>query len=543
MPVLNTAKSTALKRVRRRKASGERVPAKQAAIAESATGRGQIFGGWHPSLTPADQEHKYRGRDAAVARARDLERNEGLVVAGINRKLDMTVGQQGLRFTSQPDAEELGIDQEDADVLADQIERVWTDWAEDPLSRCDWEGDESWGGLCNLMARHYFRDNEAFAVLRWDDNPLYGFPLRTSLHVIDPDRVSNPNDAPDTENLIAGIETNGRHVTAIHVRNGHPNDWTLTGIDSFTWSRLPYRQPHGRPIVLHLRRKERAGERRGWSALMAILGRFKSLNMREEAEIQSALVHAMMAMVIYSDKKAGSIEDALDVDDMKKFADASSAYYGPNGPRMMDGTRISKLFPTERVEMVTASRNGGDMEAFTRVFVRHMASALDLTYEQLSMDYTGTNYSSARAGLIEVYRSVESFLDLFKAKIATPVLLSVLEDALMSGEIEAPEGVPDLYQRPMAWLKGEWLGPGRGWIDPVKEPTGAAIELENGMTTLQKVTARQGGHWKHNQIQQAREKRLRERLGLPEPKSLAEAAALAMGSEPEPEPQTQNEAA
>ncbi|MEO1187547.1 MAG: phage portal protein [Pseudomonadota bacterium] len=523
------ARQLALQRVRRRFSSST-LPTgaeRTGSVAEASTRGGSSFIGWTPSLTPADQENRSLGRDLAVARARDLVANEPLAAAAMDRKVDMVFGMRGLRFSSLPDGEALGLDPEETAALGDQIERAFNDWSQDTLWRCDWEQSENWGGLCALMARHYFRDNEAIAVLRWDELPAFEFPFHTSLHVVDPDRISNPDNRPDTPELRAGVETDGRRVVAYHIRNAHPNDWTFGSVaDAMTWTRVPRQADYGRPIVLHLRRKDRADEVRGWGPLMATLKKFKDLSRYTDAEIQSAVVRAVMAMVIYSDRSTQGIEEALSVQDIKNFADASDAFYGPGGPKLTDGTRIQKLFPTEKVEMLTANSEGGDYEAFTSVFSRQLASALGMTYEQFTMDWSKTNYSSARAGLIEVWRSVESFVDLFTSKVGRPVLLAVIDDAVESGHIVVPDHVPDIYENPRAWLDGIWLGSGRGWVDPVKEPMGAGLEMEIGASTLQDVTARQGRDWRQVSQQRAREQREFDKLGINPPKPVAEVAAL-----------------
>jgi len=521
----------ARQRVRRRLQNSAAIPARSASVSEGSTSGGASFAGWAPALTPADAEHRLLGRDQAVARARDLARNEPLAEAGLNRKLDMSVGMRGLRFSSLPDGEALGLSPDETFDLSVAIERVFREWSEDVLWRCDWEQDENWGGLCNLMARHYFRDNEAIAVLRWDDVPLYRFAYRTSVHVIDPDRLSNPDGTPDTERLKAGVETDGRRAVAYHIRNQHPYEYVvgLQG-DAYTWTRVPRMTDFGRPIVLHLRRKERAGEVRGWGSLMTTLRKFKDLSRYTDAEIQSAVVRAVMAMVVYSDRSTAGIEDALSVDDISKFAQASDAYYGDKGVRLADGTRVQKLFPTEKVEMLTSNAEGGDFEAFSRTFIRHIASSLDLSYEQLSMDWSQVNYSSARAAFLEVWRSVESFVDLFKSKIGRPILLALIDDAIGSGRIVVPDHVPDIFENPRAWLNGIWLGPARGWVDPVKEPMGAGLEMEIGAASHQDIAARQGRDWQEIVQQRVRERRVYEKYGVEPPKPMAELAALTAGN-------------
>ena len=55
-----------------------------------------------------------------------------------------------------------------------------------------------------------------------------------------------------------------------------------------------------------------------------------------------------------------------------------------------------------------------------------------------------------------------------------------------------PAGAPGLFEAPAAWLRARWLGPPRGYIDPVKEAQAAQIRIDTMMSTLERECAEQG---------------------------------------------------
>lgn len=60
----------------------------------------------------------------------------------------------------------------------------------------------------------------------------------------------------------------------------------------------------------------------------------------------------------------------------------------------------------------------------------------------------------------------------------------------------------------------EWKGPGRGTIDPLKEAQANEFELNAGSTNLGMIGDDAGVDHRQVLLGQARDKRLRERLGL-----------------------------
>ena len=171
---------------------------------------------------------------------------------------------------------------------------------------------------------------------------------------------------------------------------------------------------------------------------------------------------------------------------------------------------IVPLAPGEKLNAVTPARPAQAFPAFTMAVLRHIATGLNIPYELLMKDFSQTNYSSARAAMLEAWRFFKSRRAWLAAHWARPVYELWMEEAVSKGYIEAP----DFYSKRYAWTRARWIGPGRGWIDPVKEATASKIRMEIGISTLEDECAEQGQDWGEVLEQRAREKARIEALGL-----------------------------
>lgn len=451
---------------------------------------GQEVAGWVPAQSSADAGWLWN-RNLAVARVRDLLANEPWAQGAIDRKLDMVVG-AGWRPSIKPDHVALGITEEEADRLGKQIEAAFRIWGADPLCRCDAEETLNASWLLHLMVMEQEVTGDGVGVLRWRDRPDWAF--RTALQVIDSDRLSNPQGRMDTDQLRGGVEKDAEGLVpvAYHFRNAHPGDLSLgTTAEAYQWTRVERREWWGRPKVLHLFEKRRPGQTRGVSRLVAGLTRFKQMQRFAEGELANAVINALFAATITSSFDPATAQDNLTTSATQSYQDLREGFYKTTSPRL-NGVRIQHLFPGDELKFLTSPRETAAFESFFTVFLRSIASSLGIAYEQIAMDWSKVNYSSARAALIEVWRGIMKARSMVEMMVAFPLLLAVTEDALDLGLVEAPANAPDLYEAPAAWLRGRWIGPARGWVDPVKEPQGALMAIEAGLSNWEDAAAEQG---------------------------------------------------
>jgi capsid protein len=92
-----------------------------------------------------------------------------------------------------------------------------------------------------------------------------------------------------------------------------------------------------------------------------------------------------------------------------------------------------------------------------------------------------------------------------------PVYELWLEEAVNAGRVRAP----DFYEKRYAYSRCRFIFSGRGWIDPVKEAEAAGIRMRLGISTLEAECAEQGLDWEEVLEQQAAEREVKRRLGLP----------------------------
>jgi lambda family phage portal protein len=184
----------------------------------------------------------------------------------------------------------------------------------------------------------------------------------------------------------------------------------------------------------------------------------------------------------------------------------------------MGGIRIPKLFPGESIETVNSDNALSEFEAFEHAVLRSISAATGATAEEISRDYSRVNYSSARAAMLVAWKTLLRRRQDFAVGFATPVYAAWLEEAVDRGYVPLPTGAPDFAEWRAAYAGCRWIGPGRGWIDPVKERQGEVLGMDAGFGTLESVVAEiSGADWRDVLQQRAAEVDEFKRLGLKMP--------------------------
>ena len=436
-----------------------------------------------------------------VSRSRDLVRNHGVASGAFQTLTDNVVG-TGLRLAARPDYKSLGREKAWADEWARHVESLWRSWAETP------DGDAArsltFAGLTSQVFRTSMLNGEALALPLW----LPGRRFSTVLQLVEPDRLSNPDGRPDSHGLRGGIEIDAYGApTAYWIRKTHPGDDLLAAGSEKDWQRIPVETPFGRRRVLHLADRERSGQRRGKPLLTSIMPLFKMLDHYERSELQAAVVNAMIAAFIETPLDSEAIGDM--------FGGRVDEYLAARNEWKvrLQGGAIIPIFPGDKVSPFTPSRPNSGYGQFVENVLRHIGTGLHLPFELLMKDFSKTNYSSARAALMEAWRFFMGRRQWLATYWARPVYGLWLEEAISKGLVDAPT----FYQNRAAWTRSQWIGPGRGWIDPVKEAEASRIRMENGLSTLEEECASQGLDWEEVLEQRAREQTKMQELGLTTP--------------------------
>lgn len=457
----------------------------------------QEFAGWTPGTWSADAE-VWGDRQRIVDRARDLARNDAVVAGAVRAQVDAAIG-AGLRLQALPDYRALGLDREAGQGKARELEALWQEWAEQPEC-CDAAGVLDFAGLTRQAAASDLIAGESLALVLWlpERQRRLGSRFATIVQMVEPDRLSTPAGRVDGPRLRDGIELDefGAPV-AYHLRVASLGD-ALSGLaapeELMRWERVTRRTAMGRRQVLHGYDQRRSSQHRGVSALAPVMAALKMRDRYQRAELQAAVVNAVIAAVRELPLDGAALADLFGgPDGAAKLAEARNA--APAIPLGLGpGGLIPQLAPGERLSGFNAARPAAQFDPFMVSVLRLIAAGLNMTYETLARDFSRTNYSSARAALLEAARFILVWRVWKTAVWCRPIYELVIEEAVWRGLIDLPGFETDRAAR-RAWLRSAWMGPGRGWIDPVKEIQAAAMRIRLGISSLRDEAAEQGRDW------------------------------------------------
>lgn len=417
-------------------------------------------------------------------RSRDLNRNDP-VASGATETLAVNIAGQGLTPQSKIRPEIIGIDEDHASALNKQAENIWNAWR----SYADSANKLNFDEIQFLAIRKIIEDGEVFALPVWADE-LWR-PLGRAIELIEADRCQSTDTA-----FSQGIRLGDR---------GQPIEYSFvkssTDPRAFQeqYVKVPARDRRGRYNVLHVFQSQRVGQLRGIPFFAPAMSFFKHLADYLEAEVVSARVAACLSIFITS-------SDPLGMAGMNQ----SSA--------QTDGARIQAVEPGlvqylgvgESINVVDPKRPGDAFAPFVEGVLRLIGVSIGLPYELLLKDFSKTNYSSARASLLEGRRHFQHWRSWFSARFCQPIYELVLEEAFLRGQFDAP----DFYRFKAEYCRAQWIGGAWGWVDPVKEVESSKLAIDYGLSTLAEECAGQARDWEEVMEQRKREQARERELGI-----------------------------
>jgi lambda family phage portal protein len=510
---------------------------------DAADMSGQHMRDWQPFLWSPDGElNPYR--DRIVSRVRDLVRNDGWASAAITRTLDNVIGAD-FRPISKPDYRALyaqtGITAFDhvwADEFGRALEAAWRTWTEDPGHFCDAQRKLTMPQMMRLAFRHKIVDGDALGVLQWMPERLArGARYATVLQLIDPDRLSNPQQNFDQNTMRGGVEVDAYGAPlAVHIRKAHQGDWFSAG-KSVTWERIPYETDWGRPVVVHDYDFDRASQHRGGAGILTpVLERLKMLIQYDGKELDAAIINAIFGAYITSPFDQQMVADALDEDSDKALTGYQSARRDFHDEReiSLGNSRLPILFPGESINTVSAARPAGNFAEFENAMLRNVAAGTGMSAQQISQNWSDVNYSSYRAAALEAWKTFDRRRSDFARGFGQPIFCAFIEEWLDVDKFPMPNGAPSFMEARAAYSRAWWIGPGRGYVDPLKERQGQALGIESGISSLEEETAQATGtDWRDNADQRAIEVEYYKKRGVPLPSTLQGVSAEEVTQEPQ----------
>ena len=431
------------------------------------------------------------------ARSRDATRNNPVASGAVDIGARSTVG-TGLKVRPLVDHEFLGITDEAAEEWADQAKRVFEEWSQ-PDGGCDIAMNNSFGELQYLVFRGVFEGGDTLVLDRWvEDRPA---PYSSCIHLVEAERICNPDWDEDTEELAGGVEVDPATgmVTAYHITKDHPGHLFF----DYEWLRLPAWNEFGQRAARLVYRPQRIGERRGTPWLSAVLKPLKQLDRFTNAELQAAVVSSFFTAFVYDEHPDSDLlGDGIYGDDGPENATALAA--GEKGDIRLGPGLINRLGSGEKIEFADPKRPNETYRPFVEMMWQHIGIGLGMPYEVFTMRFQNS-YSASKGALAEMEKTVKTSRQWMITHFCKPAYERVISEAIATGRLSAPGFFEDTLKR-RAWSNAAWIGDAGPSIDPEKEAKAAKERVELGISTLDDETQKATGKtFKQNIGQRMRE--------------------------------------
>lgn len=420
-------------------------------------GNGRRMRGWIPGIT-GPNSMIVNGAAEMRNRSRDLTRKFPLMNGAYDTISSNIVG-TGVRALPK------ATNKSDRQI----IKEAWDEWC----SECDVDGVNDFGLMLDLAVRQRYEAGEVFfrhRPCRVED----GFFIPYQIQMLEAEYVPYEMNMilANGNVILAGVEFNklGRRV-AYHMYKNHPGD-NVVYTDSFQTIRVPADE------VLHYFKPLRPGQVRGIPECFASQAKARDLMIYDEAELAKKQTASLMAGFIISPAGEGMLnEDADDID-----ADPGEAI-----SKLEPGSMMT-LEPGEDVKFNNPVESGSSYEPFMRNTHRSLASSLNMTYEEFSLDLSGVNFSSIRAGLNQSQRKYRKEQKRLIHMVCLPVWKKFFETAVLAGIFDFV-GYED---SPRDFMRVQFQPPGWAYVNPLQEIQAKKEEVKAGFKSRAQVVAESG---------------------------------------------------
>jgi lambda family phage portal protein len=360
-----------------------------------------------------------------------------------------------------------------ADDEIERKQRATDDW-KFFVDSADPEGQLDWYGLTKLAARAWAQGGEV--LLRYYYRPN-NWKLKIPLQVqvleadyLDLTKTALANDGSGNV-VIQGVEYDpfGRRV-AYWLYPEHPGEPLWGGRRSKLISeRVPASQ------IRHMFEPLRPGQARGVSMFASVALRLKDMDDYDASEAMRKKIAACFSAIV---TRAGGAAGAP-----MAGSNSTQTTTDDKGRRLenIQPGRFQYLDLNESVNFPTPPEAGGYVDYMTYQLMA-VAAGVGITYEALTGDLKGRNFSSIRAGNVDFFDQLDQWQWLMVIpQICAPTWARV-------GAISAAVGRRD----PNAPYLANWATPRRRWIDPAVEVAATRDAVRAGLMSQTAAIAEQG---------------------------------------------------
>ncbi len=451
-----------------------------------AAKKGRHTADWLPRNSSANAELAMAA-PTLRARSRDLRRNNPYAASALTKLASRIVG-TGIRPRPKTGDPTL-----DAKVLA-----LWDAWS----AECCVGDDIDFYGLQYQAVLGMLESGDAFVrrrLRRLEDD----LPVPLQLEVLEADLLDETHDSvPSSE---GGVVIQGVEFDAIGRRTGywlfdsHPGDtYGWVGAAGLRGSTTSSFIPAAGVIHLANSLDMRPGQVRGVPHLSAVARLLREIDDYRFAERTRKKAESCVVGAI----DGGEWADGGGDDDEDGFNAAVDA----------DGNPVENLQPGHIFEVRDGKRfqlhapaTVGGYNEYLSTELHAAAAGARMTYELMTGDLRGVNYSSMRGGRLDFHAWIESVQYLVAIpRLCMPSWRWFIETSVTAGLLpQRPDGYPV-----------DWRPPRPALLDPIKEVAAASAAIRSGLSSLPRETASLGEDYAETLREQAEALELADDLGL-----------------------------
>ncbi|MBF0260448.1 MAG: phage portal protein [Magnetococcales bacterium] len=346
---------------------------------------------------------------------------------------------------------------------------LWERWVDES----DAHEIQNFYGLQALAVRAMVEGGEVLIRLR-HRRPEDGLVVPLQIQLLEAEHLPTTlnQDLPNGNRIRGGIEFDAiNRRVAYHLYPEHPGEYRMFGAGATQPVRVPASE------VLHLFRPLRPGQIRGEPWLTQALIKLHVLDQYEDAELERKKTAALLAgFITRAAPDVGVIgEDGMS-DDGLAVVD-----WAP-------GT-IQTLLAGEDIKFSDPADVGPNYDRFLRMQHLAVAAAMGITYEQLTGDLSLVNFSSIRAGLVEMRRKMEQWQQItIIHQMCRPIWTRWMDQAVLSGALRAPGYVGRRHE----YQAVKWIPHGWDWVDPLKDIQATVMEIRAGLISREQAISERG---------------------------------------------------
>ena len=361
------------------------------------------------------------------------------------------------------------LELEDRDLEQSFME-PWVAWCDE----ADADGTSPFYGLEELVATSFLEGGDCFARIRprpESDGLTVPFQIQLlEAELCDPLK----NEALSNGMIKAGIEYDliGRR-RAYWMYRSHPDELVRSNSDTMEAVSVPATE------MLHVFHVTRPGQVRGVPGLATVLATLREIREADDAFLARIKIQNLYATFeeVPSEDSVSVLElagDETDDDDVPEItAESGSHVVLPAGHKIVFGEPPS---------------GSVDHAAFLQDKLRSVSAGAGCMYEQVSGDLSNVNFTSIRAGLIELHRELEQIQrNVVIFQFCRPIWRRFVEALILSGGVEMPE--PAQLRR---ILRPHWQPAGWEYVQPEQEVKAAIRKIRAGLSSRKREAAKLG---------------------------------------------------